>query len=202
MTPLAVPHDLFVIRHGQTAWNAAGRLQGREDIPLNDTGREQARRHGRFLKARLDTDARDPDAFDWIASPLVRATETMRLVRETAGLDPAAFRTDDRLIELDFGRWSGLTQDEIVALDPEIYAARRANRWSTPPPGGETDAAAMARIAPVLQALDRPTVLVIHGGLNRVLKVLIGALTLEQSHGFQTPQDQFYVWASGSVEWI
>ncbi|WP_181705835.1 histidine phosphatase family protein [Chthonobacter rhizosphaerae] len=202
MIPLAVPHDLIVIRHGQTAWNATGRLQGREDVPLDDMGREQARRHGRMLKARFAALGHDPDGYDWIASPLVRATETMRLAREEAGLDPLAFRTDERLVELDFGTWSGLTLTEILERDPDGYAARRADRWNRPPTGGETSEAALARLAPVIEALSRPTVLVIHGGLNRLLKVLIGALTAEESIGFQTPQDRFYVWSGGTVEWI
>lgn len=202
MTPIDLSHDLIVIRHGRTAWNAEKRLQGREDIPLDDVGREQARRHGRLLKERFDEAGEDPAGWDFIASPLSRAQETMRLVRGEAGLEPMAYAVDDRLIELDFGAWSGLTLAEILERDPEGYAARRADRWRRPPTGGETNEAAMARLAPVLLGLSRPTVLVIHGGVNKLVKVLLGALTVEEALTYDTPQDRFYVWSKGQVEWI
>lgn len=195
-------HDLIVIRHGQTDWNAAERLQGREDIPLNDRGRSQARRNGEMLKAHFAAKALDPAGYDWIASPLSRAMETMRLVREAAGLDPLAFRPDERLMEIDFGRWSGLRGPEIEASDPAEWARRRLDNWNHVPPGGESSAMATARLAAVLEAVERPTVLVTHGGVNRVIKVLLGALTIENTRGFHTPQDRFYVWSGGTVTWI
>lgn len=201
-TPHPFPHDLVIIRHGQTDWNAAGRYQGREDIPLNDLGRRQARRNGAALRARFDATGRDPDAYAWIASPLVRAAETMRLVREAAGLDPLAYRTDARLMELDFGRWSGLRLPEIVQADPGGWAARQADPWNHPPPGGESHAMAVDRLAAVLSDLDRPAVLVMHGGVNRVLKVILGALSEADAPAFHTPQDRFYAWSAGVVEWI
>lgn len=202
MLERAPDHEIIVIRHGQTDWNARGILQGREDIPLNETGRAQAWRNGEALRRHFDLRGVDPGGYDWIASPLSRAAETMRLVREAAGLDPLAFRTDDRLMELDFGRWSGLNLKEIQQSDPAGYAARQADRWSVPPTGGESSAAAIARLGPLVSALDRPTVLVTHGGVNRVLKVILGALSVAEALEFHTPQDRFYVWAGGRVEWV
>lgn len=197
------PHDLVVIRHGQTDWNAGLRLQGREDIPLNETGREQARRNGRALADRCARLGIDADRhYDFVASPLSRAQETMRLVREEMGLDPLAFRTDPRIVEIDFGHWSGLTGPEIAARDPEIWAERQRENWHHVPPGGESAAMAGERLAPFVAALSRPTVLVTHGGVNRVLNVLLGLLEIAESRGFTTPQDRFYVWSAGAVEWV
>lgn len=197
------PHEIVVIRHGQTDWNAGLILQGREDIPLNDTGRAQARRNGEAFAARCARLGIDAGThYDWIASPLSRATETTRIVREAMGLDPLAFRTDDRLVELDFGRWSGLTREEILARDPEEWAARGLDNWNHVPPRGESSAMAVERLTPVLQALSRPTVLVCHGGVNRVLKVLLGVLAIADARGFHTPQDRFYSWSGGTVEWV
>ncbi|MEM8665125.1 MAG: histidine phosphatase family protein, partial [Pseudomonadota bacterium] len=95
---------LIHIRHGETDWNVEGRLQGQLDIPLNDTGRGQARRNGDALAAYLAAERlQDPD---FIASPLSRSVETMAIVRDALGED-APFRTDERLREISFGDWSG-----------------------------------------------------------------------------------------------
>ena len=202
METLPHPHDLIVIRHGETDWNAQQRLQGRNDIPLNDTGRKQARRNGAALRAHFAATGADPDAYDWIASPLSRATETMRLVREAAGLDPLAFRQDERWVEIDFGTWSGLKGHEIASGWPKEWAARDRDNWNHVPPSGESSAAAVARIEAALAALSRPTVLVIHGGVNRVLKVILGVLAIADTRGYHTPQDRFYVWSRGDVTWL
>ncbi len=97
---------IYVIRHGQTDWNAESRLQGQKDIPLNDTGRQQATGNGLALGAILGADAAQ---FDFVASPLGRTRETMERLRRAMGLDPTAYRTDDRLKEVSFGDWEGFT---------------------------------------------------------------------------------------------
>ena len=92
----------FVLRHGQTDWNVELRLQGSTDIPLNDTGRIQARRAAEVLSGRGLTRI--------IASPLSRALETANIVGAKLGLTPAI---DDRLIERNFGQFEGMTIDEV-----------------------------------------------------------------------------------------
>ena len=86
----------FVLRHGQTDWNVEARLQGSTDIPLNDTGRAQARAAAAFFKDRGLTRI--------VTSPLIRAHETARLVGEQLGLEPVI---DARLIERNFGLFEG-----------------------------------------------------------------------------------------------
>lgn len=90
---------IYFIRHGQTDWNAEGRFQGQCDIPLNDTGRAQAGRNGRALATAIGA----ADGFDFVSSPLQRASETMRILRRELGLDPTDFRTDARLVEINVG---------------------------------------------------------------------------------------------------
>lgn len=92
----------FVLRHGQTDWNLQARLQGSTDIPLNDTGREQARRAAALLDGRGLTRI--------VSSPLSRALETARIVGAALGLEPVI---DDRLIERHFGLFEGMTIDEV-----------------------------------------------------------------------------------------
>lgn len=101
---------VYVIRHGQTDWNAIRRLQGQKDIPLNDFGREQAVGNGKVLAQILGASAEE---FDYVASPLGRTRETMELMRGAMGLDPLAYRTDDRLVEVSFGDWEGQTLPEL-----------------------------------------------------------------------------------------
>ncbi len=92
----------FVLRHGQTDWNLQARLQGSTDIPLNETGRDQARHAGDILAACGLTKI--------VASPLSRALETAQIVGQRIGLEPVI---DDRLIERNFGLFEGMTIDEV-----------------------------------------------------------------------------------------
>lgn len=98
---------IYLIRHGETAWNLQGRLQGREDIPLNETGRMQAMRSGAVLH--------QTGVKTIITSPLIRAVETARIISES--LDRAQLIIEDRLIERDFGSLSGMTYDRRKYFD-------------------------------------------------------------------------------------
>ena len=99
--------DLVLVRHGETEWNRIGRVQGRTDIPLNDTGRQQARETAERLRER-------GDRFDAVvASPLSRAAETARIVAD--GLDLGAVELVDALVERDYGGAEGMTGAEIDA---------------------------------------------------------------------------------------
>ena len=89
---MTVP-TLYVVRHGETDWNAEARLQGHQDVPLNGLGRVQAEEAGARLR-RAVADYRD---LDYVASPLSRARETMERLRATLGLEPSAYRVDERL---------------------------------------------------------------------------------------------------------
>ena len=77
---------VFYIRHGETDWNVAGRLQGHRDIPLNDKGRSQAAHCGEVLRDLMARDGIDPHSLAYVSSPLGRATETMELLRPKLGL--------------------------------------------------------------------------------------------------------------------
>ena len=93
--PAALPLIIF-LRHGETDWNREGRLQGQRDVPLNATGRAQAKRNGEAI-IRAFPDIAD---FDSVASPLGRTRETMEIARIAMGLEPGGYRTDNRLLEI------------------------------------------------------------------------------------------------------
>ena len=105
--------DLFILRHGQTEWNLAGRYQGSLDSPLTALGRAQARQQRQVLQSLGET-LIGADAF---VSPQKRALDTAALALENiAGPD----KSDPRLAEIKFGGWEGKTRGEIKALAPDI----------------------------------------------------------------------------------
>jgi broad specificity phosphatase PhoE len=100
---------VYYIRHGETAWNAEGRFQGSQDIPLNDLGRRQAAAAGGILADLFARDGRSEASLTFVASPLGRARSTMELVRGVLKLPRDAYALDDRLREIGYGRWEGST---------------------------------------------------------------------------------------------
>jgi broad specificity phosphatase PhoE len=151
---------LLLVRHGETDWNAAGRWQGQTDVPLNTTGRSQAL----ALAARLRAESVRAVA----ASDLSRARGTAEIVGEALGLEVAF--VDAALRERAYGDWEGLTRSECEARFPEEWARHVADP-RTPPPGGESTDALLARVVPAIhQAADRlasPALVVTHGGVMR-----------------------------------
>src|SRR5690242_13727281 len=160
---------LFFVRHGATDWNLEGRLQGQRDIGLNALGRRQALACGGILR----TLARPPGDFDYVSSPLLRARETMELMRGRLELEASAYRIDDRLIELSFGDWEGSTLAEIAARDPIAIAARERDKWRFTPPGGESYEKLTVRVQEWLLTVSTPTIAVAHGGTARSLMALL-----------------------------
>ncbi|MBZ6076229.1 histidine phosphatase family protein [Microvirga puerhi] len=166
---------IYFIRHGETDWNLEGRLQGQKDIPLNDVGRVQAEEAGRRLQALVP----HVEDLDYVASPMLRTRETMELMRESMGLYPDYYRLDERLIELTFGAWEGLTWKEVRKLEPQLASLREQDKWNYAPPGGGESYAMLAeRVRPILDDLTRDTALVAHGGVARAfLAVACGVST-------------------------
>ncbi|PTW62187.1 putative phosphoglycerate mutase [Breoghania corrubedonensis] len=164
---------MIFIRHGETPWNVEGRLQGQREVDMSDVGRDQARRNGRAVKAYFEASGRDPESFAYLASPMRRTCETMRLVRTEIGLDPTAFERRDVLRELTFGEWEGSTLKELKAQNRRLVRARRADKWGFVPPGGESYAGLSRRIAGWLETMEGDAVVVTHGGVLRVLRGLL-----------------------------
>ena len=189
---------LYFIRHGETDWNAEARLQGQHDVLLNEFGRVQAEEAGERLQ-RAVPHYRD---LDYVASPLARARETMERLRATLGLDPASYRTDERLKELSFGDWEGLTWKELRARDPEIAARRQRDKWGLVPPGGESYAMLAERVAPALVELTRDTVIVSHGGIARVSLALLCNLSRREAPITDIWQGKILLIKDGGYSWL
>lgn len=159
---------LLLARHGETEWNALGRLQGHTDIPLSDVGRAQARAlAGSVAAAGLAA---------VVTSDLLRARETGEIVAAALGLGAPAI--DPGLRERRFGEFEGLTRDECAARHPEAWRAWQARTGG--PPGAEPREQAIARMAEALARLAAgaergPLLVVSHGGVMRLwLMTLLG----------------------------
>jgi probable phosphoglycerate mutase len=160
---------LYFARHGETDWNRERRLQGQHDIPLNTLGRVQAARCGELLRELVERDRRPAASYDYVSSPLGRARETMELMRVGMNLDPAAYRTDARLMEMSFGRWEGFTFAELQSRESAGLAERERDKWGFVLPGGESYAQLQVRVRAWYETIERDTVVTAHGGVCRVL---------------------------------
>lgn len=190
---------IYYIRHGETEWNATGRLQGTQDIPLNALGRKQAAHAGSVLAGLLSRDGRDKADLAFVASPLGRARSTMDFVREVLGLPAGDYSLDDRLREIGYGEWEGSTLAEMEARDPAFYARRLTEKWTMSSPGGETYASVQLRMRDWYDSLKTDTVAVAHGGTCRALMVALGFETPQSAADLFIEQGAVYVFAKGSL---
>lgn len=198
---MKVPPFLFV-RHGETAWNAEGRLQGRRDIPLNEIGRAQARAAGLTVAARLAERGVAASEASFVVSPLGRTCETARECLLTMHRDAAGFASDDRLREFSFGDWEGLTWPEVKALHPLLLKDRRRDKWNFVPPNGESYAMLAERVRPWLDTVTERTVAVSHGGVARVLMVLVGGLSRLAAPQTEVLQGRVLRFGSRDFAWL
>ena len=154
-SPTGTP--LALIRHGPTAWTEAKRLQGHTDVPLSPAGRKRVARWR--LPPALST-------YDWVSSPLSRATETARL------LGAAAPAIEPRLKEMRYGTWEGRTLEDLRAELGEAMADNEARGLDFRPDGGESPRELLARLTPWLAEVAkrrRPVLAVTHHGVIRAL---------------------------------
>ncbi|MEM6727531.1 MAG: histidine phosphatase family protein [Pseudomonadota bacterium] len=183
--------DLYVLRHGQTTWNADGRLQGALNSPLTDLGHTQARAQRAILETR------DLSGFEAIASPLGRTIET-------AGIAVAPLvnriRTDARLREIEVGDWSGLLRDDLgVAYDATQPPGETLSLYESAP-GGEGLARLGARCEDFLQSLDAPAILITHGITSRMLRALWLGLGQESLSTMPGGQGNVFWMSDGAMQ--
>ena len=190
---------IYYIRHGETSWNAEGRLQGVQDVPLNALGRKQAAHAGHILADLFVRDGRDRSTLAFVSSPLGRARTTMELVRSELKLPPADYGLDDRLREIGYGQWEGSTLAEMQAQDPALFARRQAEKWTVSPPGGESYVAVQERMQSWYVSLREDTVAVAHGGTARALMVALGIETPDSAADLTIEQGAVYVFGDGGL---
>ncbi len=190
---------LYYIRHGETDWNVAGRLQGRHDTALNAVGRRQAGACADILRDLLARDRRAPTDCAYVASPLKRARETMEIMRTALGLVRDDYLVDARLREIEFGEWEGLTLREVRARAPQALAERERDKWCFAPPGGESYADVAVRMRAWYAALAGDAVVVAHGGTARALIAALGIASPHKAPLIEIGQGVVYRFADGSM---
>ncbi|WP_372992726.1 histidine phosphatase family protein [Sulfitobacter sp.] len=170
--------QLAILRHGHTDWNRAGRIQGRTDIALDPEARAQL--------AALRLPAPWGDA-DLVASPLVRAVETARLVADRAP------ETTQALMEMDWGQWEGKRGVDLKADPASGFRDIEDWGWGYTPPGGESPADLRARLIPWAEGLRRDTVAVCHIGVMRVLLAHAMGWDFSGPAPFQVKRNRLYI---------
>jgi broad specificity phosphatase PhoE len=166
---------LLVIRHGQTAWNHEGKVQGHSDIPLDTEGLRQADQLAAFFRSEVPIQR-------IICSDLLRACQTATPLAVRLGIE---VELDSRVREQSFGDWEGRHFMDVRALmqaDPEMpYAEFR-------PPNGESKVDLWTRVGEVadeVRNLDKTTVIVTHGGSGGILLAHLLRGTVDTAHGFR-----------------
>jgi broad specificity phosphatase PhoE len=161
----------YLVRHGETEWNATARMQGQRDSELTPRGREQARGTADLL-ARLGVDR-------IFASPLGRVRQTLEIIHERHERLLLPVQFDDRLKEWSAGEWGGELYADVRERWPDEWAAWQADRLHYAPPGGETfldlivrSRAFLTDVASTLAPGER-VALVAHGFLNRALATVL-----------------------------
>ena len=197
--PAAPRSIVYYLRHGETDWNVAGRLQGRRDVPLNARGRGQASRCGEILRDLFARESRDPASLDYQSSPLGRARESMDLARAALGLAADGYRIEPALTEISFGDWEGFTIAQLHERDPPGIAAREHDKWHFLPPGGESYKMVAARMRAWYDGLTCDTVVAAHGGTARGLMATLGIAPAAAAPLIDIAQGVIYVFRGGEV---
>jgi broad specificity phosphatase PhoE len=173
--------SIYLVRHGQTAWNKEEIFRGRANVPLNEIGFREAELVGEYLKGM--------DIHVIYSSPLSRARETARIIAQVFNLKVQPLVG---IIDMRFGRWEGHSLQEIRKNDGELYRQWREEPHRVSLPGGESledvRVRAMAALGEVIQYHQgKNLVLVSHRVINKV--IICGILGIDNSHFWQIGQD-------------
>ena len=173
--------SIYLVRHGQTAWNKEEIFRGRIDVPLDETGLRQAELAGEYLK-EVEIDG-------IYSSPLSRAWQTAQKIAQFHKLNVQSL---EGIVDMSFGRWEGRALLEIKETDSETYRQWREEPHLVRLPGGESlndvGIRSMAALEEVIRKHPGKTlVLVSHRVINKLL--LCGILGLDNSHFWQISQD-------------
>lgn len=179
MKPIPLP--IVLVRHGQTKWNAENRFRGRADIPLDDFGIRQAE--------AAATKLRSYPATAIYASPLLRTMMTAQPIAEKHDL---AVQPMEGLIDIDYGQWQGLSTEEALTQDSELYKTWIESPQNAVFPGGEGLWDVRNRIEGIIDMVltkhrNQTVILVSHVVVCRVFICVI--LGLDNSHFWQIGQD-------------
>jgi broad specificity phosphatase PhoE len=177
--------EVYLVRHGETEWNAQGRYQGKLDSRLTHRGRGQAHDVGRHLSVLLK--GRSDVALH--ISPLGRTRETAEIIRNIVVAAPIL---ELRIQEVSIGSWDGLTHTDIDAGWPGRLNGCNPYEWFFRAPDGESYEEAFARVCSWLRELKNVTIAVSHGLARRIIRGAYLGLTREET--LSLPVHQEIIW--------
>ncbi|WP_299844305.1 histidine phosphatase family protein [uncultured Roseovarius sp.] len=175
---------IWFLRHGQTEWNAVGRIQGRLNSDLTAQGIADAHKQADLIAPYIEEVLAGPGGI--YASPQGRAQETARIA-----LNGYGFELDERLAEINTGEWEGKLRSEIDQANSDIETYASA-------PGGEGMAALQARVSGFLDTLSGPSIIVSHGILGKVLRGQVCGLDQAGMTALSNRQGCVYVLENGA----
>ena len=175
---------LALVRHGQSLWNLENRFTGWVDVPLTDTGREEARRGGERLQGHRFHVA--------YTSTLQRAQETLAIILETMGVSDMPIIRDEALNERHYGDLQGLNKARTAERygDEQVHIWRRS--FATAPPNGESLKLTSERTLPFFErailgdiAQGKDVLVVAHGNSNRSIVMELDQLAPDEVPGLE-----------------
>ena len=193
--------EIVLLRHGETQWNREGRYQGQLDSPLTLTGIAQIRAIAHTLCPIIEA----LGSCQLWSSPLTRTRQSASIFCEELGLSYADVQFDDRLMERAYGRWEGLTMDEIARRYPEDVEMEKAGRWHfSIPGGGEKFSDVSDRVKNWLDDIsnDIPVIAMAHGGSGRVLRGVCMNLEPQKIFAFNDPQSTAFIMSDATTKTI
>lgn len=182
---------VILMRHGQTEWNRAGKLQGQSDSFLTEIGYRQAEKLAEITK-RLEIKR-------LFTSPLQRALKTAKIVGRAIRCEP---KKDMRLMEMSFGLCEGLTRTTIERDYPGLLAMRESSRWNFKWPSGESYAQVYDRVRNfasdhLLQESEGATGIIAHETINTLIIGCLLDLSHQEIVSLRHPNDVIFYWETG-----
>jgi broad specificity phosphatase PhoE len=196
MRPPPLP-TLYLLRHGETVWNAAGRFQGRLDSELTEKGRRQAHAMGAALARELGSSSSE---YVLKVSPLGRASTTASIIAKQ--MPNLKIEEDDMLREISIGSWNGLTQFEIAMEYPGALQGATPLDWFFRSPDGERLDDARHRAKIWLAGVKTPTIAISHCLFGRFLRGAHLKLSTANMLQLPAPQDGFFCLDGGEERFL
>lgn len=192
------PVQLYLVRHGATAWNEGGRFQGQSDVPLNDRGIEQAEAAARRLRGL--------QAAAIYSSDLRRARQTAEIIAAALRRPQHAVRLCRSLREIDFGSWEGLTWIDIERRWGTLLDQWCRDPRSATPPGGEPFVHFEARVRHAISTIasrhpGQTVIVVTHGGVIAFLASWRQGVMFRPLEHFRLPPGGFVNWSIDGTGW-
>ena len=194
-------NSIYLIRHGQTTWNRAGRLQGQADSPLTLLGTQQVEAIGKKLKEIIGI-----KKYSVWSSPLGRTKQTTSIICDQTNFKYENVVFDKRLVEITLGDRDGYKSWKALFEDfPKDMARREKDPWNFSHPNGESSQMVWERVRPFMEKianLEGIHVVVTHGVVSKIIRGMYLNLSPEKIFSLDRPQNAFHRLQNGKVEKI